>query len=174
MMSRKSTTPRATLVKCPTTDRRETAAPNVGGRPMRTTGVPISTRKNDTDAATMNAVIWFRVRLEAQRPTATPCAASRPAPMYSATMMPASASDTMSSPTAVGTLPASAMSAKIQFPMNLPAMTSASPRGWARSHSRVPLRRSSASERMVMAGMKTAKSQGSMSKKGRMVAIPAA
>ena len=122
----------------------------------------------------MNAVIWFRDRLDAHRPTATPCAAKRPAPTYWATMMPASASDTMSNPIAIGTLPARAMSAKIQFPMNLPAITSTSPRGCARSHSSVPLRFSSARARMVMAGMKTAKSHGSMSKNGRRVAIPTA
>ena len=43
--------------------------------------------------------------------------------------------------------------------------------GCASSHSSVPLRRSSASERMVAAGIRTANSQGRRSKRGRRVAM---
>ena len=87
--------------------------------------------------------------------------------MYCASMMPGSASETTRTPMAVGTVPASASMTKSQSPRNLPATTSSSVSGCARSHSSVLLRRSSASVRIVAAGTKIAKRIGSRSKIGR-------
>ena len=115
----------------------------------------------------MKAVIWLRVIDEAQTPIATICAASSAAPKYCATMIPTSASDTASTPIAIGSVPASVIITKSQLPRNFPSTISISPSGCARSHSSVRPRRSSARLFIATAGMKTTSSQGSRSKKGR-------
>ncbi len=127
-----------------------------------------------TDAATMKAVIWFRVIPDAQTPRAVSWPARRTAPMYWARTMPGSASDTRSTPSAVGTVPASASRTKAQSPRNLPTTSSVSVSGCASTHSSVLLLRSSASVRMVAAGTKTAKRMGRRSKMGLSEATPVA
>ncbi len=137
-------------------------------------GSPISTSAKLTASARMNAVIWLRVALDANSPIATSCAVISAAPTYCATMMPGSASETSHTPNAAGSVPASAASANSQLPRNLPSTTSSSVTGCATSHSSVPLRRSSASERIVIAGMKIASSHGSSENIPRSVATPPA
>jgi hypothetical protein len=63
---------------------------------------------------------------------------------------------------------------KIQTPRNFPSTNSDSWMGFADSHSRVPLLRSSARLLMVAAGTNTARRTGRRSKKGRSEAAPEA
>ena len=106
------------------------------------------------NAPRMKAVIWFLVIDEDQIPMAIICAARSAAPTYCASMIPASASETASTPIAMGRVPASVTSTKSQLPRNLPSTTSVSLSGCAMSHSSVRPRRSSARLRMVTAGDK--------------------
>ena len=115
-------------------------------------------------------MIWFLVMEEAQTPIAIICADRRAAPTYWASMIPGSASEAISTPTAIGRVPAMVISTKSQLPANLPSTISVSVSGWASSHSSVRPRRSSARLFIATAGTKTTSSQGRRSKKGRSVA----
>ena len=160
--SRNDSRPRAAPRRRPVSAASRSARP---ARPIR------KRRKHDTDA-TMNAVIWFRVMLDAQTPRATNCAARRPPPMYSAP-----GRSPRPRPTPV-TRRSRSVASRGGRPSRTPnrrgtshPMISASVSGWATSHSSVFPRRSSASVRIVAAGTKTAKSSGSRSKIGRSVAM---
>ena len=101
---------------------------------------------------------------------ATPCIANNEAPIYCASMIPGSASERRNTPKAMGRVPARDSITKNQFPINFPIKISNSPNGYEESHSMVPVLFSSATDRMVSAGIKTAKSQGSRSNSGRRLA----
>ena len=143
---------------------------STGGRPICTTGDPRSTSTRQIVAPMMKAVIWLRVIDDAQIPIAIICADRSAAPRYCASMIPGSASDAIRTPSAIGSVPATVIITKSQLPANLPSTISVSVSGWARSHSSVRPRRSSARLFIATAGTKTTSSQGRRSKKGLSVA----
>ena len=119
----------------------------------------------------MKAVIWLRVRLEAQTPIPASPAASSAAPMYCPTMVPQGSSAPAESPSGMAKVSASAIQRNSTEPRYLPSSSSSSLSGWASTTSICPPRRSSASDLMVTAGMKKRNSQPSMSSIGRRLAV---
>ena len=109
----------------------------------------------------------MRVRFDVHTPTAVNAAASKPAPTYCAIMTPACKSAPNDSPTGIGNVNASANHTNTNWPRYFPIKSCNSVSGCAKTTSMVPVRMSSANERIVTAGTKNKNSHGSKSSIGR-------
>ena len=171
MASRRSITPRAIPVKCDSTPSEAAIAPRRGGRPTTRGSYPTKISTKITAAATMKAVIWLRVTLDAHTPTAASPAMRRAAPRYCAIRTPTSSFAPSARPSGIVSVSASAISRNSTWPAYFPTSSSSSVMGCASTTSSVPARVSSASARIVTAETRTSSSHGSKSSIGRSDAV---
>src|SRR6266581_4019668 len=131
MASRRSITPRAIPVKCDSTPSEAAIAPRRGGRPTTRGSYPTKISTKITAAATMKAVIWLRVTLDAHTPTAASPATRRAAPKYCAIRTPTSSFAPSARPSGIVSVSASAVSRNSTWPAYFPTSSSSSVTGCA-------------------------------------------
>ena len=107
-----------------------------------------------TASAAMKAVIWLRVRQEAQTPTPAMPAASSIDPTYWATIGPHCRSAPAARAKGIGRVKSSATQRNRTVPRYFPSSSSSSVRGWERITSSRPVLVSSARLRIATAGTK--------------------
>src|SRR5262252_6353540 len=131
MTSRRSTAPRAICSKCDSTPNAAAMALRLAGRPTSNGSSPTRISRNITATPRMNAVIWLRVTLEAQTPTAANPATRNAAPMYCATSTPTSRRAPIHRPRGMASVSARAIHRNATCPRYLPSSSSRSVIGCA-------------------------------------------